>query len=103
MATFDLHVPGELRLILRGADENRVLETLRRWPYWLRAELEHDPVDTTRILTVTLIAGREQEAMLREILRRSFGLEFPAEGGSLELPPAPPPKPARRGVPVRRT
>jgi phage-related baseplate assembly protein len=102
MATLDLNTQGELRLILRGASEDTILTTLRRWPHWLRAELEHDPVDAAQVLAVTLITDRAQEATIREILRRSFGMAFPPEGGDLAMRPAPPPKPQRRGFAVRR-
>jgi len=102
MTTLDLSTPGELRLILRGEAENVILTTLRRWPHWLRAEVEHDPVNAAQCLAVTLITDRNQEATLREILRRSFGMTFPSEGGDLTMLPAPPPKPQRRGFAVRR-
>jgi hypothetical protein len=101
MTTLDMSNPGEVRLILRGETENAILTMLRRWPHWLRAEVEHDPVETTQCVAITLITDRAQEATIREILRRSFGLTFPPEGGSqpLVLPPAPPPR--RRGFGAR--
>jgi hypothetical protein len=97
MTTLDMSTPGELRLVLSGAAENVILTTLRHWPYWLRAEVESDPADATQHLSVTLVAGRGQEATLREILRRSFGLVFPLEGGSTALVTLEPPAPRRRG------
>lgn len=102
MTTLDLSSPGELRLVLRGAGENAILATLRRWPHWLRAEVERDPADTAQCVSVTLVASRGQEATLREILRRSFGLTFPVEGGSLTpvIPAAP--ASTRRGFGARR-
>jgi hypothetical protein len=103
MSTLEKSAEGEVRLTLSGPDEERILATLRRWPQWLRAEVERDPVDASRTLAVTLIADQSQEATLREILRRSFGLVFPPEGGSAELTPLPPPKPSRRGFPPRRS
>lgn len=96
MTTLDVQVPGELRLTLRGADENAILETLRRWPYWLRSEVQRDPADTQQCLTVTLITGRNHETTLREILRRSFGLIFPPDGGELVYTPEVSPPPRRR-------
>jgi hypothetical protein len=102
MSTLDKSVEGEIRLTLSGTEEERILATVRRWPQWLRAEVERDPADTGRILAVTLVTDQSQEATLREILRRSFGLVFPPEGGSAELAPLPPPKPSRRGFPPRR-
>jgi hypothetical protein len=103
MTTLDMSIPGELRLILRGEQENTILSTLRRWPHWLRAEVEHDPVDKAQCLAVTLITDRNQESTLREILRRSFGMTFPPEGGDFAMKPAPPPKPPRRGFAPRRS
>jgi hypothetical protein len=103
MPTLDLSTPDELRLTLRGAAENTILTTLRRWPYWLRAEVEHDPADGAQCLAVTLITGRGQEVTLREILRRSFGLTFPPEGGDIALKPVPPPRAPRRGFAARRS
>jgi phage-related baseplate assembly protein len=103
MSTLDLSTPGELRLTLRGAEENTILATLRRWPYWLRAEVEHDPEDKAQCLAVTLITSRTQEATLREILRRSFGLTFPPEGGDTAMKPVPPPRSPRRGFAARRS
>lgn len=94
MATLDLRMPDELRLILRGAAENAILNTLRAWPYWIRADLERDPADTSQCLSITLITGRNQETTIREVLRRSFGMTFPPEGGDCALKVVP--TPARR-------
>ncbi len=89
MAILDKSAPGELRLILSGVAENAILTTLRRWPHWRHAELERDPTDANQCLSITLVTGHEQEATLREILRRGFGLIFPAEGGSRVMAPVP--------------
>lgn len=89
---------GELHLTLRGGDEDRILTTMRRLPYWLRATVERDPANSKACLAVTLVADRTYEPMVREILKRGFGLVFPAEGGSCALPPADaPPARKRRG------
>src|SRR5215470_16109837 len=88
---------GELCLTLRGAAENRILTTLRRWPYWSRVDIERDPLNAAHCLSVTLVTGQEYESTLREILKRSFGMTFPAAGGSSEMAPEPPPRPSRRG------
>jgi hypothetical protein len=85
-----------LCLTLRGSDENRILTTLRRWPHWVRADIERDPAAPERCLAVTLITDPMYESTVREILQRSFGLTFPAEGGSNALPPAVPAQPGRR-------
>ena len=101
MTTLDISMPDELRLTLHGAAENSILTTLRRWPYWLRAELERDPVDKSQCLTVTLITSRTHEATIRDILQRGFGMVFPREGGDTVFVP-PPVAPSRRGKAVRR-
>jgi hypothetical protein len=96
MPTLSMSPAGELSLTLRGAAENRVLETLRRWPYWRRVDIERDPADPDLYIAVTLVTDQTYEPMVREILQRSFGLKFPADGGSSELGPEPPPRPSRR-------
>lgn len=88
---------GDVRLTLRGVDENRILATVRRWPHWREVALERDPDDTARYVAVTLVADQAHESTVREILKRSFGLTFPKTGGSCELPPAPPAPAGRRG------
>ncbi|NJN17902.1 MAG: hypothetical protein HC822_17330 [Oscillochloris sp.] len=96
MTTLDMSIPGELRLILRGTQENAILNTLRHWPHWRSVEIESDPADQAQCLSITLIADRSQEATIREVLRRSFGMTFPPEGGSRALPAAAAVKPTRR-------
>ncbi|NJO84855.1 MAG: hypothetical protein HC828_20215 [Blastochloris sp.] len=103
MTTLDLSTPGELRLTLSGAAENIILTTVRRWPHWLRAELERDPSDLTQCVSVTLVAERNQESTIRDILQRSFGMKFPVEGGSRELVVPAVPEPRRRGFGQRRS
>lgn len=95
MTTLDMSTPGELRLVLRGAAENVILNTLRHWPHWLRVEVEHDPADRAEYRSVTLITGRNQEATIREVLRRSFRMTFPPEGGDRPLVVDAPAEPAR--------
>lgn len=95
MSTLSINESGEVSLTLRGAEENRILTTMRRWPYWRRVALERDPVNTEQYLAVTLIADQAHETIVREILKRSFGLTFPLSGGSCELLPEPP-HPIRR-------
>jgi hypothetical protein len=97
MTTLSISESGEICLTLRGAAENRILVTMRRWPHWRRVALERDPVNTQQYLAVTLIADQAHESTMREILKRSFGLTFPASGGSCELPPDPPLRLRRRG------
>jgi hypothetical protein len=96
MTTLATSAAGEVCLTLRGATENRVLTTLRRWPHWNRLEVERDPTDADRYLSVTLVTDQVHEPTLREILRRSFGLTFPVEGGSSDVAVEPPVKERRR-------
>lgn len=97
MTILAISAEGELLITLRGDDENRVLTTLRRWPYWLRADIERDPLNPARTLGVTLVTDRLYESTIREILKRSFGMTFPVEGGSMPLAPQPPTPTRRRG------
>ena len=96
MTTLSISDTGELCLILRGADENRILATIRRWPYWCHVDIERDPMDAERCLSVTLFTDQIYESTVREILKRSFGLTFPATGGSSEMAPAIPARSGRR-------
>ena len=93
MTTLSTNATGELELTLRGVQENRILATMRRWSYWQRVVIERDPANGERCLAVTLIADRVHESTVREILRRSFGMRFPDEGGSCDIGPEPPPSP----------
>jgi hypothetical protein len=97
MTMLSIAETGEFSLTLRGAAENRILATVRRWPYWQRVDIERDPANTECCLSVTLIADRIYEATIREILKRSFGMTFPAMGGSCEIGPEPPRVSRRRG------
>jgi hypothetical protein len=96
MTTLSREATGEVRLILRGAAENRILETLRHWPYWSHVDVERDPDDAARCLSVTLVADQIHEPIVREILKRSFGMSFPDLGGDAELGPEPPTRSRRR-------
>jgi hypothetical protein len=97
MTTLSIAETGELHLTLRGAAENRILATVRRWPYWQRVTIVRDPANAERCLAVTLIADRAYESTVREILERSFGMTFPEAGGSRDIGPEPPPSPRWRG------
>jgi hypothetical protein len=89
--------PDGISLTLRGAPEEIILATVRRWPHWSEVVVERDPVDSARCVAVTLITQRLYEPTLRSILERGFGLKFGAEGGESEMPPLPPAPPPRRG------
>ena len=97
MTTLSKNTTGEVCLVLRGEAENRILTTLRHWPYWLRVDVERDPADSRRCLSVSLFADELHESIVRDILKRSFGMTFPDAGGDVDLPPEPPARPRRRG------
>lgn len=97
MATLSTGANGEVQLTLRGDDENRILATVRRWPYWVRADVERDPENAAKCLSVTLVADRLYESVVRDILKRSFSMTFPDAGGDVVLPPAlPSPRASKR-------
>jgi hypothetical protein len=97
MTTLYISETGELYLTLRGAAENRILTSVRRWPHWRRVDIERDPMSAERTLSVTLVTDQIYESTVREILKRSFGMTFPADGGSSEMAPEPPSRSKRRG------
>lgn len=96
MSTLSTNTAGELLLTLRGENEDRILTTVRRWPHWQRVVVERDPEDSRRCLSVTLVTDVAFEAVVREILRRSFNLIFPDAGGSVELALPEPPARGRK-------
>ena len=96
MSDLSLSDTGELHLTIRGASEKRILVAVRRWPHWQRFHLEPDPANVAAYLSVTLTTDRSYEPMVREILKRAFGMTFPPEGGSCELAPEPPARVRRR-------
>lgn len=96
MTTLSISEADELCLTLRGNEEDRILTTVRRWPHWQRADIERDPVNSSRCLSVTLVTDRMYESTVREILKRSFGLTFPTAGGSSEMVPEPATRSGRR-------
>jgi hypothetical protein len=89
---------GELCLVLRGSAEDRILNTLRRWPYWRRADVERDPAHPELCVAVTLVTDRVHDQTVRSILQRSFGITFPAEGGSGTIASGSPANRGRRGA-----
>jgi hypothetical protein len=96
VAILSAHDSDTLSLTLRGADEDRILTTIRRWPHWSTVAVERDPADRAQCLSVTLTTNRVYETTLREILRRSFGLNFPPDGGESVAAPAPPAREHKR-------
>lgn len=97
MPTLSIAETGEVHLTLRGAAENRILSTVRRWPYWRRVDIERDPIDAERCLAITLVTDQIYESIVRDILRCSFGMTFPKAGGTSEIRPEPPARPRQRG------
>jgi len=97
MTTLSISDSGEVCLTLRGAAEDRILKTVRHWPYWRRVDIERDPINAERCLSVTLVTDQIYESTVREILKRSFSMTFPTTGGSSEMAPEPPASPRRRG------
>jgi hypothetical protein len=97
LTTLSISESGELHLTLRGAEEDRILTTVRRWPHWLRVDIERDPSNAARCLAVTLVTNQTYESTVREILKRSFDMTFPEAGGSRDLLPEPPTPTRRRG------
>lgn len=70
---------------MRGEAENAILTTLRRLSYWERADIERDPEQANKCVAVTLVADRSHESTVREIMKRSFDLTFPDQGGNGEV------------------
>ena len=102
MTTLLTNASGEIHLTLRGEAENRILTTLRHWPYWLRVDIERDPDDPARCVSITLVTEQIYESIVRDILKRGFGMTFPRTGGDAELPPQPAARPSKRGANLTR-
>lgn len=97
MPTLSLNVNGKLCLTLRGMDENPILATIRRWPYWQQVVLEPDPVDPTSYCAVTLVTDPIYETLVRDILQRGFAITFPSlDGAAIDRPMSPLPPRQRR-------
>ncbi len=95
MASLNYSGPTEVQLRL-GADENAILTVVRRWAWWTRAEVEGRLPGDSQVSAVILTAERSNDPTIREILRRSFRMSFPTDGGEGVAPPAPPSEPSRR-------
>jgi hypothetical protein len=80
MAHLSYPSPAEVQLRL-GPQENEILTVVRRWAWWTHAEVEGQQPGDAEVLAVILTAERSADATIREILRRSFHLVFPVEGG----------------------
>lgn len=80
MASLTYPVDGELQLRL-GPTEDAILSVVRKWAWWTRAEVEGRVPGERQVVAVVLTADRACDPMLRDILRRSFQLAFPIDGG----------------------
>jgi hypothetical protein len=78
-----LSYPSATEVQLRlGAQEDAILAVVRHWRWWTHAEVEgHVPGDP-QVAAVILTAERGADQTIRDILRRSFQMVFPAEGGA---------------------
>lgn len=80
-----LSYPSSTELQLRlGPHENEILTVVRHCAWWTRAEIEGRLPGSSEVAAVILTAERRMDSTLREILRRSFKLAFPDEGGEAE-------------------
>lgn len=98
MAYLSYPSANEVQLRL-SAQENAILTVVRRWGWWTRAEVEGHVPGEGQVTAVILTAGRGSDPTIRRILRLSFHLVFPAEGGTGiagAAPPVTPPRRARR-------
>jgi hypothetical protein len=80
MAHLSYPSPTEVQLRL-GPQEDAILTVVRRWAWWTHAEVEGQLPGDSQVSGVVLTAERGGEAVIREILNRSFRLVFPVEGG----------------------
>ncbi len=100
MAHLSYPSPTEVQLRL-GANEDAILTVVRRWQSWTRADVEGRVPGDAQVAGVTLTAERGTDATIREILYRSFQLEFPLEGGDgVLLSPGSGASPTRRRRPL---
>lgn len=77
-----LSYPSSAEVQLRlGAQEDAILTVVRHWAWWTRGEVEGRLPGDPQVSAVILTADRSSEALIREILRRSFQLVFPDDGG----------------------
>ena len=95
MAYLSYPSTSEVQLRL-GAQEQAIFTVVRRWGWWTRAEVEGQVPGEGQVTAVILTAGRGSDQTIRRILRRSFQLVFPAEGGAGIVGAAPPAAPPRR-------
>jgi hypothetical protein len=95
MAYLSYPSASEVQLRL-GAQEQAILTVVRRWGWWTRAEVEGQVPGEAQVTAVILTAQRGSDQTIRRILRLSFQLVFPTEGGAGIAGAAPPAPPHRR-------
>ena len=77
-----LSYPSATEVQLRlGAQENAILTVVRHWGWWTHAAVEGQLPGDPQVAAVILTAQRGADQTIREILRRSFQIVFPTEGG----------------------
>lgn len=77
-----LSYPSTTEVQLRlGLREDNILTVVRRWRWWIRADVEGKLPNTPEVTAVTLTAERIMDGTLRDILYANFQLEFPHDGG----------------------
>lgn len=64
-----------------GPNEDAILTVVRHCEWWTRAKVEGQEPGNPTVVGVTLVAERERDTTIREILLRSFQISFPADGG----------------------
>ncbi len=78
-----LSYPSATEVQLRlGAQENAILTVVRHWGWWTHAAVEGQLPGDPQVSAVILTAARGADQTIREILRRSFQIVFPTEGGA---------------------
>jgi hypothetical protein len=71
---------AEVQLRL-GPREDTILGVVRRWQWWIRADVERTLPDAVDVTGVTLTAERTMDRTMRDILFEGFHLVFPDDGG----------------------
>lgn len=97
MAQLNYPSSDEVQLRL-DAQENAILAVVRRWGWWVRADVEGRVPGESQVTAVILTAARSEDRTIREILHRSFQIIFPAEGGPGVLTSSEPTARMRRRV-----
>ena len=74
--------PSETDVQLRlDANEDAILTVVRHCGWWTQAEVQGRLPGSSLVAGVILTAERGHDSTIREILLRSFQINFPADGG----------------------